>query len=254
MAPLALIGVDAVVVLYSRLTSTRHRAAFVGGVAALTVGAVFIGLRSSPNGLDTEVMRLVVTNTGEHLRQLVGVLGWLDSPVPTSFVYLFWAAVGGLATVALLEQPRIAAVGLGVIIASIVTAWVLELGQGADYGQYWQGRYSMPFAVGLAVVLSIRAGGGAADKIEPSPGLERLALVLAVVAWVILNVGFAAALQRWGVGVAGSWLPWKWGTYETPVPPVLLLGTHAIASGWLVALLLGNSTSSAHASLGSPQP
>jgi hypothetical protein len=44
-------------------------------------------------------------------------------------------------------------------------------------------------------------------------------------------------MQRWGVGLAGSWLPWTWDTYGAPVPPSLLLVVHAIASAWLVELI-----------------
>jgi hypothetical protein len=200
------------------------------------VVVIGVALATSPGGFDTGVLRLVMGNTGEHLRQLVGVLGWLDTPVPTAAVFLYWAAIGGLATLAMIEQPRIAVIGLGVIAATVVVAWILELGQGADYGRYWQGRYSMPLVVGLPLLLSIRRRDEP-PHVRGSVALASLIRPLGIVIWVILNAGFAAALQRWGVGLAGSWLPWDWSTYDAPIAPWALLVIHALASAALIASL-----------------
>jgi hypothetical protein len=233
VAPLALVGVELAVIAWNRIDTRAGRAALVVACSIAATGAIVVALLASPRGFDTDVLRLVMAQTGEHLRQLVGVLGWLDTPVPTFAVYLFWAALGGLATVAFLEQPRIAAVGLGVVIATVVSAWVLELGQGAVYGRYWQGRYSLPFVVGLPVLLALRRAPGGSG-VRASTMLLGLTRPLGIVVWVILNAGFAAALQRWGVGLAGSWLPWKWSTYDAPLPPWVLLVVHAIATAWLI--------------------
>lgn len=234
-APVALVGIELAIITWRRIGNPSGRLLLIGGCSLATVGAITIALIASPGGFDTDVLRLVMGETGEHLRQLVGVLGWLDTPVPMFAVYLFWAALGGLATVAFVEQPRIAAVGLGVIVATVVTAWILELGQGATYGRYWQGRYSVPFVVGLPLLLALRRSHG-------TPGGRRSAMLttltrpLGAVVWVILNAGFAAALQRWGVGLAGSWLPWRWSTYDAPIHPWILLVVHGVATAWLIVL------------------
>ena len=47
---------------------------------------------------------------------------------------------------------------------------------------------------------------------------------------VVLNVALAAAMRRWGVGIAGSLSPFAWNTYNTPMPPVLILVMHIGAS------------------------
>jgi hypothetical protein len=176
--------------------------------------------------------RLVVANTGEHLRQLVGVLGWLSTPVPSLAVFLFWAVIGGLALVAALEHRRVAITYLACLAAAVVVAWVLELGQGANYGRYWHGRYTMPFAVGFPVLLVWR----------PGPGrwlIDRTRAILSWCGWLIANVAFVAAQQRWAVGIDGSWRPWNWDTWGAPVPPIALVIVHAAATAalalWCVA-------------------
>ena len=103
------------------------------------------------------------------------------------------------------------------------------------YGRYWQGRYSLPFAVGVPLVLAVRTVIGDRSA-RTSMLVDRLAPYLGAAVWTILNFGFAAALQRWGVGLSGSWFPWQWSTYETPVAPWLLLLVHAGATAWLVSL------------------
>ena len=93
---------------------------------------------------------------------------------------------------------------------AVVVAWLLELGQTADYGNYWQGRYTMPFAIGLPLVLAWRPAG--VDWLD-----DRLTSIVAWGAWFVGNVAFVAAQQRWGVGVNGTWNPLDWDTWGAPV-------------------------------------
>jgi hypothetical protein len=232
VAPLGLVAVEVVAVRYQRLTTPRARrallAASAGGVAV--VAAVAVSLR--PGGFRADTVRLVVAATGEHLRQLVGVLGWLSTPVPLPVVLLQWAVVGGLLTVAYLEARRVALVGVALLAAAVATAWLLELGQGANYGRYWHGRYTMPLAVGLPLVLAWRDRSRRRDG---EPLVDRLVPVLAGTAWIVANVAFVAAQQRWAVGVGGTWYPWRWDTWSPPVWPPVLIVVHAVASAAVVA-------------------
>jgi hypothetical protein len=227
-APVALVVADLLARRYERLTSPAARRALVGysvvAVALIAVGLVL----NRPGGFRAETLRLVVSNTGEHLRQLVGDLGWLDTAVPAVAVFLFWAIVGGLATVAVLEYGRAAAVYLGALGAAVGTAWLLELGQGANYGEYWQGRYTMPFAVGLPVVLAWRPDAPAwlEDRLVPIVGWS---------SWAIWNLAFVSAQRRWGVGTTGSWYPWDWDTWGSPITPFALSIAHAAGTAVLVA-------------------
>lgn len=213
---------------YSKLDSRESRLTLVGG-AALAAVLLAVGLVvSRPGTVRAETVRLVVANTGDHLRQLVGNLGWLSTPVPAVAVFLFWATIGGLAMVALLEHLRSALVYLAGLTGAVVVAWILELGQAADYGDYWQGRYTMPFAVGLPLILAWRPGTGAGEWLG-----DRVTNVVAWSAWAVANIAFVAAQQRWGVGIHGSWYPWDWDTWGAPIPPVALILVHAAATAAL---------------------
>jgi hypothetical protein len=218
--PLALVVVELLAQRYSKLTSGAARRALIAysAIAAVLVAIALVLMR--PGGFRAEMLRLVVANTGDHLRQLVGILGWLDTPVPMIAVFLFWAVIGALVAVAALEFLRAALVYAGCLAGAIVMAWLLELGQGLDYGDYWQGRYTMPFAVGLPLIIAWRAEDG--DWM-----VDRLAPFVAWSSWVIVNVAFIAAQQRWGVGVNGSWYPWDWDTWGAPIVPWLLVLVHA---------------------------
>jgi hypothetical protein len=230
-SPLGLVAVDLLAGRAERLESIAARRALVG----YSVGAVMIGaglaVASRPGGYDASTTRLVIAATARHLRQLVGVLGWLSTPVPMVAVFACWIAVGALAGIGLIEYRRatlIAATGLAV---TIVVAWLLELGQGADYGEYWQGRYSMPFVVGLPLVLAWRPTGH-----EPPVARSGTALAAPIrwAAWGVSNLAFMAAQQRWGVGLAGSWNPFDWNTWGAPIEPLVLIVAHAVATLVLV--------------------
>lgn len=231
-APIGLVAVEMLIRWSDRLATAQARRALAGYSVGVVVLVAAIVTMMRPGGFRAETLRLVVANTGDHLRQLVGLLGWLNAPVPLPAVFLFWAVIGGLVTLASLEHRRAASVGVAVIGATIVTAWLLELGQGADDGQYWQGRYSMPFAVGLPLVLAWRADrrAGLADRIVPA---------LAAAGWAIANLAFVAAQQRWAVGVNGSWYPWDWDTWSSPVPPMALVIVHLLATGVLALACVG---------------
>jgi hypothetical protein len=234
-APAALVALEWVVVRWQAATSRNARAALAGLSAAAVSGVIAVALMARPGGFDAGLLRLVMSTTGEHLRQLVGVLGWLDTPVPTFAVYLFWAAVGALAAAAYVECRRAAIVGAASFVAVVVTAWLLELGQGSVSGTYWQGRYSVPLVVGLPLLLATRPRRSLRGP-APSSGLVTgFSGPLAGVVWVIGVAGFAAALQRWGVGLAGSWWPWDWDTWGAPLPPWMLLLAYGAASAWLIA-------------------
>ena len=219
-APLAIVVIELLARMYERTSSAAARRALIAysllGTALAAVALVVAG----PGDVDAETVRIVVANTGDHLRQLVGILGWLDTPVPAVAVFLFWAMVGGLALIAALEYQRAALVYLAGLGGAVVVAWLLELGQSADYGNYWQGRYTMPFAVGLPLVLAWRPA--ASEWLG-----DRAAPIVAWSGWVVSNLAFLAAQQRWGVGVNGSWYPWDWDTWGAPIVPWLLVLVHA---------------------------
>jgi hypothetical protein len=231
LAPLSIVAVELLLRGADRIASEAARRVYwwYTGGAALLLAALAATMR--PGGFKLHTFRLIVWNTSRHLRQLVGELGWLSAPVPTIAVMAFWATIGVLVGVALLEHRQAATTYLAALGAAVVTAWMLELGQGADYGQYWQGRYTMPFAVGLPLLLVWRPEGWSPARMR---SLTTPIAWVAWVVWAILNIAFVAAQHRWGVGVNGSWSPSDWDNWGAPVQPVVLVVVHAVVSGFLL--------------------
>ncbi|HQV57238.1 MAG TPA: hypothetical protein PKV27_04440, partial [Ilumatobacteraceae bacterium] len=217
--------------------SSRTRTLAASATVALIAVVAVALVRNRPGGFDAEQLRRVVGQSGEHLRQIVGVLGWLDAAVPWLGVFLFWAALGGLGLVAMMFAPRVAAIGLGAIALAVGLAWMMELGQAWSYGNYWQGRYTLPFAIGWGLVFA----SGWRSRTDPISE-RRMAWAIGAMAWAVWNFGFVAAQQRWAVGKDGSYLPWEWNTWGSPVNPMLLCVIHAVLSAWFVRLAIGAST------------
>jgi hypothetical protein len=197
----------------------------VGAVAVIgVVGVVtYAVMDRRAGGYDADVMRIVIGRTGLHLNEAIGVLGWLDTPIPTSLVFAWLVGLGVLLAAAILvdDRPVLAAAAL-TLVGGVFASWVLELAQGDPTGTYWQGRYFLPFLVGIPIVL------GRARL--PDGYSSRLANALVLFALVVPNIALAAAMRRWSVGIAGSMFPWDWDTYNAPVAPIALLAVHVLAT------------------------
>lgn len=231
-APVSIVVITVAAEWWAAPRTPRERVVAATGSAVIAIVMILVGFAVAPGNFDTEDLRLVAGSTGEHLRQLVGVLGWLDTPVPLAAVIVFWAAFGGVVAVVFLENRRAAVAGMAAVVGLVVVAWILELAQGSA-SAYWQGRYSMPFFSGVAFVMcSALDRDRSTTAGSPADGLAPL---IAASAWLVGALGFAAALQRWGVGVLGTWVPTRWDTYGAPIPPALLLFVYVLATGWLAA-------------------
>lgn len=194
----------------------------VAGVAiAAAVGTAAMIRR--PGGFDADMLKRIVDQSGANLEEAIGVLGWLDTPIPRVALLVWVVALGALAGIVLAER-RVADLALAavVVIVAVVSAWVLEMSQGTTTGTYWQGRYFLPLLVGVPLLLGFSDG-------EPRSARRARAQsgVIVGAAMFVLTMSFAASMRRWGVGTAGSMLPWEWGTYGTWVPPWALLAAHA---------------------------
>jgi hypothetical protein len=192
-------------------------------VIGIGVLATYVVMDRRAGGYDADVMRIVIGRTGLHLNEAIGVLGWLDTPIPTSLAFAWLVGLGALTAGAIIVDDRrlLAAAGLTVLVG-VLASWVLEMAQGDPTGTYWQGRYYLPFLLGIPILL-----GRARLPAEYS---TRLANALVLLALVVPNVALAAAMRRWSVGLAGSMFPWDWNTYNAPVAPILILAVHLAAS------------------------
>ena len=64
---------------------------------------------------------------------------------------------------------------------------------------------------------------------------------MGVTGLLIVNIAAWSAARRFGVGIDGTLVPWRWDTAIQPIPPLLLLVVHAAASLWLASTLLHRS-------------
>jgi Predicted membrane protein (DUF2142) len=180
------------------------------------------------NTLDlADALRRSVDDWGGYLRQTIGVLGWLDTTLP-SFVYAAWfVALGLVAVIHLRSATRRTFVALVVLVAVWLALPLLINGfTNSRAGLTYQGRYSLPIFVGAAFLPMFN------DRTKlRAPRLSQRTLVGAVLALVVVaEVGaFWEMLRRFTVGVDGKIvltgdLPW------TPsVTPMLLVAVNAMA-------------------------
>ena len=192
----------------------------VGFALVLLVPVLLNFLR--PDGLRLASVRIVISATGSHLRQLVGVMGWLDAPTPDTAVFIWWALLGMMFAIAMMQRPRSAMAALVSLVTVIVVGWVLEIGASSMFDGIWQGRYSLPITVGVPLLLAM------AFIAEAPP--FRVLVAFAAGMWIVDNLAFMNTQRRWAVGVEGSLLPWDWNTWNAPVSPPLLVLAHLLAS------------------------
>lgn len=225
LTPLAPVAAVAARRLWWKLN--RHALAVrrtVWGAVAVGGAIAMPGVMSTrTNGIDRLVLRLVIGETGNNLRQAIGVRGWLDAPVPVSAMFVCVLTLGALAGAAVIGGERQIVFGMiGIVAVAVLVSWTLTMLQSNDSGRYWQGRYYLPLLTGIPVLAArLRLDAAAA---------RRLGLVVLTAALVVTNVGLASMMRRFSTGVAGTLLPWEWDTYETPLPPVVLLVAHLGAS------------------------
>jgi hypothetical protein len=117
---------------------------------------------------------------------MFGVLGWLDTPMPWLLFYLNVAAWAVLLT--RLPSIRRAAIACGVLGIVIVPSAIEAIGWAA-YPAFWQGRYTLPFALGFVLLLLLRSGRLIPRTITAVAGTSLLSLGIMV--WVNeLRYGF----------------------------------------------------------------
>ncbi|MFE6910567.1 DUF2142 domain-containing protein [Streptomyces erythrochromogenes] len=158
-----------------------------------------------PESLTTGVAaKRTLGNTEVYIKQMLGFFGWLDTPAP-ALTYLVWMAV--LATVVALAlvygRARDVVAMLGMLVAVVMVPVVAQASQAERIGMVWQGRYLLPFAVGLPLMALAVCATRA-----PEYGLPWRRLVgLSVVGLALANLSaFYWTLRRFAVGTKGSWV------------------------------------------------
>jgi hypothetical protein len=230
LSPLVVVAADVARLAWRRLPArSAYRFPAVGAASVCVAVVAWVALRSRPGGWDGGLARVVVGQTGTHLVEAIGVLGWLSTPLPYLAVVGWVMLIGVLVAASAGVGLRPIAVAATALATLLVCSWAFELFQGNTSGRYWQGRYSLPVLVGIPIVLT-------SARIPPAAG-RRVLLVTSAGALAIVNVAAWSAARRWGVGVEGSLAPWDWTTVHSPVPIMAVLAIHAACSLALVVVV-----------------
>jgi hypothetical protein len=171
-------------------------------------------------------------DTFKNVQEMIGVLGWLDSPIP-DLVYFVWLGL-------VLTMTAIA-LGAGASRLRIAIALVLFLTVGAITGLgalrygYLQGRYVLPFSMGLPLMSAITI----AARRDLAAFLEVLRKCLIWLLPLLQTLAFAQLLRRYSVGDNGPY-SFFWNSKWAPpyVPISVLCVLHAVASSLMYRMLL----------------
>jgi hypothetical protein len=180
-----------------------------------------------------QLLVLTFDHTGRFLDEMIGQFGWLDTPAPL-FTYLVWfGAIGLLAAGAVAaSRGRQTAVFLLVVTAAIVVPVMISTSQAHKEGYVWQGKDSLPFAVGVPLVAAELLGlSGVLDRLR-----GRLAWSLGTVLALGSALAFAGTLRRYAVGIQGP-LDFFSSRWHPPLGFVVLLLLEVAAAAATTALL-----------------
>jgi hypothetical protein len=168
---------------------------------------------------------------------MLGNLGWLDTKLPGLSYLLLTAALGALVLLAVAIGTRRHVVAMLAAAAITVTAPVLlEAWQYHDYGLYWQGRYTLPVAVGVPLLAVFALQSDTARRVLAGGWFVPAVGAMLVVAQVL---AFYQALRRWSVGADGPVFFWLAPYWTSIVPQFLLIIAYAAAYTAFVGWLLG---------------
>ncbi|HEY3725272.1 MAG TPA: DUF2142 domain-containing protein [Acidimicrobiia bacterium] len=187
------------------------------------------------HGSGVALVRTSFGKSSEMLREMIGVFGWLETRAP-AVTYLVWLlALGAIVALALaVASARFVWALLAATAAAVVIPVLVEAAGAHEAGFIWQGRYSLPLAVGVPII----AGVGVGSSETASRLGRRLALVLVASLAVAQILAFTQAIRRYAVGAHGPLWFFGHGQWSPPgTAPVLIVGfALAIAAGlwWIV--------------------
>ncbi len=203
-------------------------------------GATVHDSRTASDWTRWHVIRYTVGALPEIARQIVGVLGWLDTRLPFGAYALYGVFTLMLLTgVVLSRNKRLIMAGAALVAALAVVPIVVNVISAPTAGLIWQGRYSVPLFVGLGVLGMFGWGEytDAADRTRPVVTVRVLACVCFAGAEIL---GFWQMLRRFSVGANGKiWLtePLQW---QPSIAPMILIAANiAFVSGLCAVVLLG---------------
>jgi Predicted membrane protein (DUF2142) len=227
-----------------RSAAVRWWTAIVAVVGVIAVGSIealhsSIVLPAGQTEAGVSLVTIAKTALGQSntlLREMIGVLGWNNAPVPL-FTTVIWYA--GLVFVVVMAASAVRATGVRPLSAILATAAVTvaapvlyNVATARTSGYLFNGRYTLPIAVGVAVVASALAPVSVRGWLR-GVGVLTVLIALANV------VAFAWVLRRYMVGEDGPSNPFAHvaGHWSPPIPLVALVllfaAIEAVTMLWL---------------------
>ncbi|CAB4882861.1 unannotated protein [freshwater metagenome] len=201
-------------------------------------GATVHDSRVASDWTHWHVIRYTVGALPEIARQIVGVLGWLDTGLPYGAYVLYGCfTVMLLVGVALSRNKRLIVAAAALVAALAVVPVVVNVISAPTAGLIWQGRYSVPLFLGLGVLGMVGWG-----EYTDQPERTRCIVPVRVVACVCFAgaeiLGFWQMLRRFTVGAHGKiWLtgslPW-----QPSIAPMILIAANIVFAAALCAVVL----------------
>jgi len=228
------------------LRASRALWAWAAGVAACVIAQMawivwvdaldphnFLGAPTHEDGFT--LAQKAIGLSGGEFREMIGVFGWNDTPAPAITFFMWVAALGGLAALAVAFGRRRDVVGMLVAgVATAVVPVVLFVYQ-SGFAR-WQGRYTLPLAVGVPVLAALALRGTA---IRNARGAAVVLVGVALGAGHVL--AYAQNLRRYTVGLDGTIWFWTKEQWSPPVSSLLLVIAFVVATACWVAWLLSPS-------------
>jgi len=237
--PIAVVAVAAMIVvvlitcrgeraLDRRRWSVLLTAPAIGGLASFVwsrwSGTAFSDARAATHAPVVHVFREALAGTADTLHEIGGSLGWLEYSAPWPAQWAWWLGVVACGVAAWRGTREVRAAWLFIAVFSVLFPIAFETALAGRLGYIWQGRYSLPTAVGLVIV------GSSAWL----PRLRPRAVPVLLGAVAIAEVATLwTALRRYTVGTNGSWFLTD-ARWDPPLPPFVLLAANALL---IVALM-----------------
>ena len=195
------------------------------GIWDLTQNTLGVVPETNPTYTFAKGVYLTTFRTPALLAEMLGTIGWLDVRVPTLTTMFWYGVIAALLLVSLALGTRRERLVLLALTALIILFPIFfDAYSGSGYGLGWQGRYTLPLAVGLPILsaeILVR-------RLSSSPwGQMPRALATTFGA----TLGIAYLCQVW----------WAWRRYAVGLVTGHALPLHAKWSppiGWPVTLIL----------------
>lgn len=197
----------------------------------------------------------VFLRTAQHYTEMVSRFGWLNAPSP-EVTYLLWAGLIGLLLVLALAAGslRRCIVLVGLVLGVVVIPMIISASQARRLGITWQGKDTLPLAVGVPILSASMIGGSALSSLRQLSG--RIVAVVATSAGLGLLVALWGDLRRNAVGDAGPALSFFGAKWQPPlgIPGTLVFGVVVTGAVTVMFAMLGAAPRSARSRPRTSQP